>query len=226
MIDYVVVSDFAADWIAEKAPLFRNKLLRLGYPKMDDIYIRACTGKRTFLMNGKKLNGNKGFLIIGASNEPDYISKIEDSVIIYRPHPFRRDNEERAGVLEKYRRMDNVIVDDTSMYFAAFQVSDALICPLLCSVAVNYMFTEKPVLLLEGNRFDNRSQHVPTYETEPWYKASYIAKAEQEIMDFVRMVKAGGDTDEKKMSNRRYMQRGLDGNVSKRIVQYFEDKVT
>lgn len=37
-IDYFVVSDFAADWISQKIDWIQTKLLRFGYPRLDNLF--------------------------------------------------------------------------------------------------------------------------------------------------------------------------------------------
>ena len=107
----------------------------------------------------------------------------------------------------------------------AFQYSDALVTTYFSSVLVNYLFTDKPILILDKGYLDKHKNQVD-YQEEAWYKASYIANDEKAANDFIDMIIAG--KDERKvetMPYRQYMQRGFDGKVCERIASFIEDNL-
>lgn len=222
-IDYLVVSKFIADWISERSEVFRDKLLRFGYPRFDDLYNKLNEPTSIPSEWKKKIQGNKVFLAIGAKDFPHWIANVRGGVVIYRPHPFCMDKEMKTSLFKELKMNENVIIDDSDSYYNAFKISDALICPVLCSVHVNYHLTNKPVLLLDRN-FDSRKQHVSTYKNEIWYKSSYIAENAKDIEQFTAMI-CNGEDNLKKIHEpfQKSIQIGFDGKVCERILNYFEN---
>lgn len=222
IIDYYIVSQFIADWINNKIEFPQGKLLKFGYPRLDDLYkaLRSCENI-TAKLNKKK----KVFMVVGSKDYPYWLESVSnEAVFIYRPHPFTIEQEEADGTLERLRCLGNVIIDNSETYYNAFKISDALISPILCSLATNYLLTDKPVLLLDDVKFETkRMQHVEDYYEEAWYKASYIAKTENDIGEFIKMVEAEEDWLISEHSPyREYMQQHFDGKVCERIIDFFD----
>lgn len=221
-IDYYIVSQFVADWVDKKIAFPQEKLLKFGYPRLDDLYkeLQEPINSTTKLSKRKKV-----FMIVGNNDYPYWIEAFKnEAMFIYRPHPFQIEREEMEGVLERLRSLGNVIIDDSETYYNAFKISDALISPVLCSLATNYLLTDKPVLLLDDAKFDTkRTQHVEDYYEEAWYKASYIAKTENDIGEFIKMVEVGEDwLIQEHTPYRKYMQQHFDGKVCERIMDFFD----
>ncbi len=224
-IDYWILSDFVADWISRKVDLTEDKLLRFGYPRLDDLYSELNEPIEISEEWSKKIKGRKVFLVVGANDYPYWLTQIKSGVILYRPHPFQIEREEEEGILRQLSSMENVIIDNTDTYYQAFKISDAMISTVLCSLYVNYLMTDKPILLLDEKRFDRRTQYVNDYNEDPWYKACYIARTDKDISDFIDMVNRGGDIlREVHMQYRIYIQKNFDGMVCQRIVEYFKNK--
>lgn len=223
-IDYYVVSDFIADWILRQDGRWADKLLRFGYPKQDQLYhyiheeqdipqdwLEKMAGKKVFLFTELKKEWYKELL------------KVEDQVIILRPHPdwlniygkvFREMMEISGG---------RIILDDRASYNASFYLADAMITEPRCSVGMNFLSTGKP-MLLRNDTVDESDVKVD-FRQEDWYKASYIGMSDEDVFDFMEMVRRGEDVRKDELETyRSRMMKDFDGKVCERIYDYFENK--
>ncbi len=225
-IDYLVTSEFIADWIGEKNQKWEEKILGFGYPKLDTLYqslsspeipeewLERTKGKKVFL-----------FVVDSISEEIwNYFSDSADNVLIWRPHPMIRDRISWKKEMEKRSKMHNVIVDKRLSYYASFRLSDALVAVAPTSVTVNYLYMDKPVCILDSK--EPSEELAIDYRQEAWYKCAYIAFGTDDILDFLEMVSRGGDRKKDELEPyRKCMVNHFDGKVCERIYNYFEESI-
>ncbi len=221
-IDYVVASDFTADWVKRHKEDYEKKIIRLGYPKLDILYRKMnsavivpeqwqqkCQGKTVFLCAVIHWEIYE-MLVKMAKENPDI-------VMILRPHPIHLEDWSMRRSLEAFGEEDNIILDNLSSYMAAFYISDAMITTSGQSVFMNYLYTGKPVCWVDNHMF----QYLD-YTEDDWYKAMYVLESADGIKDFVEMVKKGEDHEkDSKEKYRKRITRHFDGKVCARIVEYF-----
>ncbi len=222
-IDYLVASEFIADWVSEKDQKWENKILRFGYPKLDTLY-RSLSSSEIPKEWMEKIKGKKVFLSVEnfISQEIwDYFFESDDKVLIWRPHPVESIQWEKEK--EKRNRMHNVIVDGEMSYYASFQISDALLTEGCTSVTLNYLYMDKPVCIVD--RESSSEEFVIDFRQEAWYKSAYIAFNAEDVVEFVEMVSRGEDRKKDELEPyRRRMISHFDGRVCERIYNYFESK--
>lgn len=227
-IDGAVVSAFMAEWAGQKEEKWREKFIPLGYPKMDSLYKELKTGwipeEWKTITRGKKV-------IFSTLYSPNLFRicypycEDDKAVLIWRPHPlwFEVSHEKEREIIEEWRKKKNVIIDDNLSYAAAFCCSDAMISAFIASVQVNYLFTDKPVLILDKGYFGLKEKNKIAFQDEAWYRAAYTANSEKECREFLEMVLDGrDDKKEEKMPYRQLMQQGFDGKVCQRIAEFVE----
>lgn len=223
-IDYLVASEYIAEWICERDQRWDKKILRLGYPKLDKLY-NILMGTPEIPEEWKeKVSGKKVFLFTWIDESwMDSLSKEDDVVAIWRPHPvFLATVNGRSSVKNIVNKYDNVIIDNMLSYYVAFKISDALITNQVCSVIVNYLYTEKPVCFYDNNEKYYRQCEVD-YRQETWYKSAYIASDGVGVMEFVKMIRNGEDSNKEELAVfRRQVVHDFDGRVCDRIYDYFE----
>lgn len=180
--DKVIVQSPSFEVIAEFSGIPKNKILTLGSPKFDALV--ANLEKNSIDQNLKKQLENKiVFLwttnlmkIINGRNEViDQIEEVfnliennNEYALIYRPHPLELEYVKSKApecfdryndLLESLAYKSNIILDNTSSYYEAFNISDALITDR-SSVLIEYMKTGKPVFIydigLERKYYDSR----------------------------------------------------------------------
>lgn len=220
--DFYVASDFFADWICQQDGRWSDKMLRFGYPKQDILY-HYIYGERDIPEDWlKKTEGKKVFLFTMLKQSwLDNFFQEDNQVIILRPHP---DYLNTYG--EFFRELEvaaqgKIILDDRVSYNASFCLADAMITEPLCSVGVNYLSTGKPILL-RSDVVDETNICVD-FSQEDWYKASYIGTSDQDIFEFMEMIRQGKDIKKKELEKyRSHMIKDFDGKVCERIYDYFE----
>lgn len=228
-IDYLVVSDFIADWICKRDQRWRKKILSFGYPKLDTLFWEL-KNKIKIPENWKKreLLGKKIYLFTTNQMEQKWLDffadKENDRIAIWRPHPHGLNNVDRYNEVVKVSEKYNIIIDDMDSYYLSFQISDALIAQVHSSVMVNYLYTDKPICLY--GREELYQSAVIDYEEEPWYRCTYNTTNAEDVLNFIREIEYNKDvvTDEQ-IRWRDYVKSNFDGKVCERIYNYFERKV-
>lgn len=222
VFDYFVGSDYFCDWIVKKDIGWSEKVVRLGYPRMDALYESINLVKNVPADWGEKVNGRKVYLsTIRYSSIEQYLKLFNkdnpNRVLIYRPHPLELKNKGYMAKIKKYEEDYSVIIDLQPSYYAACSISDALISEIEISLNLNYLYYQKPVLLIM------RETQVGDYEEQAWYKAMYKARTYEEVENFIGMVDKGEDYQKENIQlYREYMTKGFDGLVCERIYNYIE----
>ncbi len=221
-IDYAVVSCFMAEWAAQKDKKWSGKLLSLGYPRMDALYEDLHNSK--IPEQWKAIAEEKKVIYFNGELDSrlftycyDYCKK-DKAVIIWRPHPYDFDTPHVRERIEKLKNEKNFIIDTNQFYDTAFNISDALVTPFCSSILVNYLFTNKPILIL-----DNMKDSKIDFRQEAWYKASYVASDEETGRKFIDMIMENrDDKKDEKLPYRKFMQQGFDGKVCERIAAFVD----
>lgn len=225
-MDYLIASDYVADWICEHDKKWEEKILRFGYPKLDTLYVTLKGELQIPYKWRSRISGRKVYLFTTYDMEKlwldFFLDKEDQKIAIWRPHPnFLADVKERKR-MEEISRQYNVIIDDTPTYYAAFRISDALITSAQSSVMINYLCTNKPVCLYCDNYMD-MAEWTMNYQNEIWYKSAFSALEEKDVLDFIRKMEAGEKIiNDQQMMYRKYITSNFDGKVCRRIYDYFE----
>ena len=225
--DYLVVSDYIADWICERDRAWGEKVLRLGYPKLDTLYHalkRKCDIPDNWI---DRVSGKKVYLFTTNSMEQSWLEffadREDDKIAIWRPHPLNLEGiwvKRLEEISEKY----NIIIDKMPSYYAAFQLSDALISAVHSSITINYLYTGKPICLYDESWVYKSA--VIDYRKEYWYKSACNARDEETVLEFIRTNQRGETTiNERQALYREYVTSNFDGNVCNRIYDYFEKSI-
>lgn len=225
VIDYLVASEYIAGWISEKNPRWQEKILKLGYPKLDVLYDSLENDAEIPAEWKNKAEGKKVILIINIeiSKWRDYFIDNEELIVIWRPRPVGYEMLETQNEIDRIKDMKNVIIDQRQSYYASFQLSDAMITDVFSSVLVNFLYLDKPVCICDSE--EEYKKAVLDYRQEAWYKSADIAFEDNDVLEFMKKVCRGGAliSEEQKMY-RQQMTSGFDGQVCKRIFDYFEEK--
>lgn len=237
IIDYVIVSSFVKDWVNARTNLFQEKLLPMGYPRLDMLY-KSLDSEYAIPLEWMEKIQKRPICLISLPVMPmvhrilKLSEKNREIVFICRPHPnFFYDRAEKMSgtqLLKKLGEKDNVIIDTEKDYFAAFQISDALIAYDGESFVLNYIFLRKPILLYASNEFAEAVFHheLISHEQEEWFQAAYHAYDEEDMQQFIDMIKDGQDYLEKEHRKYyEYMSQHFDGKVCDRIFEYFQEKI-
>ncbi len=228
LIDHFVSSKFVADWLCDKQPQWKEKILTFGYPRLDLLYQRMQ--KRLVIRDDwvKKIRGRKVILFVTdeIAEYVEYFERHSDVVMIWRPYPPQLDMPSVRSYMEKIQNMENGILDTERLYDMTFQVADAIVSPLISSVMINFMYTEKPVCIVcdkfELCRADDERIRM---EEEAWFLGSYAAWRKEEVEEFITMIKENKDVKrEEHLPFRKYMVQNFDGKSCERIYEYFFDK--
>ena len=226
-IDYASTSCFMVEWAAQKEEKWRDKLIPLGYPRMDALYedlnhIRIPEQWKR-VTQGKKVIYFNGALTLKLFQYCHEYCRKDRAVLIWRPHPYDFDTPQAREQIEKLRDEKNIIIDTNQSYDAAFNISDTLITTFCSSILVNYLFTDKPVLILDKGYFDLKDNQID-FQDEAWYKASYTTNDEDTGRKFVDMILEGRDDKKaEKLPYRKFMQQGFDGKVCERIASFADE---
>lgn len=224
--DYAIVSKFMAEWAVQRDGKWKEKLLPFGYPRMDRLYedLHSCRISDEWK---KKAEGKR--VIYSTAYSVDLFMycleycKEDKLLLIWRPHPYDFDSYRTRDRIEEWKSKENIIIDTNQSYSAAFCISDALISTFSSSVQINYLFTEKPILILDKGYLGIKNEI--NFQEEAWYKAAYAANDEKACKEFVDMIMDGRDDKrEEKLPYRQFMQQGFDGRVCDRIVQFIDGK--
>lgn len=226
VIDYAVTSHFMAEWAAQKEEKWETQLLPLGYPRMDALFDELNNSripeqwKR--MAEGKKVIYFNMDLTLQLFQYCCEYCRKDKAVLIWRPHPYDFDTPRLREHIEKLKEEKNIIIDTEQSYDAAFNISDALVTTFCSSILVNYLFTDKPVLILDKG-YCNMKDNEIDFRDEAWYKASYIANDEDAGRQFIDMIMEGRDDKKvEKLPYRKFMQQGFDGKVCERIVAFVD----
>ncbi len=226
-IDYYVGSDYICQWFDRNNDAFRDKMLRVGYPKMDTLY--GNLNRAGLPAEWSERIGGRKVILLTIENPELYVdifAKFPELCFIWRPDPEFMGTKSCMDKIDKLKsRIGCLLIDENRTYGNAFNASTAMIGMAIFCVPVNYIFTGKPLLLLDGKL--NMYYHCMAmeYREEAWYKACYIAEEEREIEAFIRMICRG--EDELAQEQRPYkdrMNRNFDGNVCERVYQALECK--
>lgn len=222
-VDYYIGSEYFCDWIAGHDKAWENKVLRLGYPRMDRLYKTINTQPE---IPQEWLDAIEGKTVIFSAlyNIEPYLALFpkenSDTILIWRPHPLNLQNKEYVEKIRKYEENNAVIVDFQPGYYAASSISDALISDIEVSLNLNYLYYQKPVLLIV------KEVQYGDYEDQAWYKAMYKAGSTDEVKSFIRMIKAGMDYEKEQLQPYRdYMTSQFDGQVCERIYDFIENRL-
>ncbi len=226
--DYVIASKFMAEWAVQIEEKWKGKLLPIGYPRMDSLYesLHNCTIPGEW---EKKIEGKK--VIYFTDFHPDLFlycleyCKTDKLVLIWRPHPYAYDaSPSMRKEIEEWRKKENVIIDANQSYSVAFNISDALVTSFCSSVQINYLFTDKPILILDKGCW-RWGENKINFQEEAWYKAAYVANDDKKGREFIDMIMdSRDDKREEKLPYRQLMQQGFDGMVCERIAKVINEK--
>lgn len=205
--DYIILQSHKLKAAYEYCGIEAEKLLVTGSPKIDKMCaLRQKDGKGKWQQNvtGKKvvlLNSGLDALL----RRKDWLSYIDDIVeqvlqekdlvLIWRPHPllFQTIQSLKNGYLEEYQKIcerietaENGILDLSEDYTAAITSSDAMISDY-SSLVLQYTFTGKPVLLLEGSA-KNREKTVFCD-----YFSNYFVYDGIRVSEYIEKIKNGID---------------------------------
>lgn len=221
-IDYLIASDYIADWICERNRKWSGKVLRLGYPKLDALYNNLK--QKPYIPSDwlEKTVGKKVILFTTYMLEQSWLDAFANMewrrnvAIIWRPHPGAMCiADKRKRIIEIGEKYD-IIIDDMLSYYASFWLSSALVSGSYTSVMVNYLYTEKPVCIYDSTEMYARA--VIDYRKEIWYKCAYVTYVEGEVLKFIDMVKYENNfEDRQSMVYRADMLKHFDGKVCDRI---------
>ena len=220
--DYVIASEYMAEWICRQDSRWKEKMLKFGYPKLDTLYY-ALHCKPDIPPEWKeKVKGKRCFLFTTINLAEKWLEALKagENIVIWRPHPLvLADVEGRKrvnGICEKYQ----VIIDSEPSYYASFWLSDAHIAAAISSVTVNYLYMEKPLCI-----FDDNEEAIIDYRREAWYKSAFIARKEEEVLEFIELYQRGLFREDVSMiENRRKVIGNFDGRTCEKICRYFENK--
>ena len=148
--------------------------------------------------------------------------KEDNQVIILRPHPDWLNIY--GEVLRKLVELSKgkLILDDRASYNASFYLADAMITEPLCSIGVVFLSMGKPMLL--RNDVVDESNVKIDFRKEDWYQAAYIGESDDDVFEFMDMVRKGEDVKKQELEEyRSRMVKDFDGKVCERIYNYFEE---
>lgn len=227
-IDYLVASEYIADWICRRNGQWDRKILRFGYPKLDTLYHSQAAQSNIPIEWKEKIKGKTVFLFTTYDMDHSWLEffmdRNADMIAIWRPHPHSMATVEEQKKIKDIKEHYNVIIDDKPSYDISFQVSDALIASLHSSVMLNYLYTEKPICLFGGVKTYQNA--VIDYRDEIWYKCAYGTSDSWEVLNFIKRVGRGEELIGKdQILYRRRIMSNFDGEVCNRIFDYFEEKV-
>lgn len=223
--DYLVASNYVADWICERDKRWDEKILRFGYPKLDTLYYalkkKLAIPKEWY----DKIANKKVYLFTTYTMKQSWLeffmNEGEHRIAIWRPHPLTMSMAGEREKIEKIREKYNIIIDDTPSYYMSFQVSDALIASLNSSLMINYLYTGKPICTYGKQRLYKAA--TIDYKQELWYKSIDNVSDERGVLEFIKNTECGESlANETQALNRQRIQDNFDGGVCNRIYDYFE----
>ena len=193
---------------------------------MDTLY-RNLNGETFFTKDWIDIKGDKKVILLTMENPEKFVDVFQnysDVCFVWRPDPefigTKSCNEKIRALKDKIQYL---IIDQNRTYMNSFKISDAMIGMAIFCVPVNYLFTKKPLLLLDDELNMYNGWISMDYTREAWYRSAYIADTKDKIKDFIDMVRAGRDDFAQEQERYRYeMNRNFDGNVCSRIYQLLE----
>ncbi len=222
-IDFYIGSDYSCDYIVKNSSGWENKVVRLGYPRMDKIFQVMNSEMQVPNEWQDRLNGKTVFFSALYNVEPYLELFPKDNgrrVLLWRPHPLELRNTEYVERIKKFEEEYEVIIDLLPNYYVASSVSDALISNVEVSLNLNYLYYQKPILLIL------KDSQIGDYEDQAWYMAMYKASSREDIEKFLCMVEKGEYLDKESLdSYRKYMTMGFDGHVCDRIYEFVRCRV-
>ena len=112
-IDYLVVSDYIADWICEHDEKWKTKILRFGYPKLDTLYFALSERTEIPIYWKKRILNKSVYLFITDNMEQDWLEYFKDNrdnkVAIWRPHPNLLGDASKKKKIEEISKKYNII---------------------------------------------------------------------------------------------------------------------
>jgi len=220
-VDYYVGSDYICDWINRNNDAYEKKLLKLGYPKMDTLY-HGLNKKGNISEEWKKEMSDRKVILLTMENPEMFLGvfrKYQQVCFVWRPDPEFLDTESCNQKIKKLNEeIKHLIIDHNRSYVDSFNASTAMIGMAIFCVPVNYIFTQKPLLLLDDrlNIYNGRSSM--SYQDEAWYKSCFIAKKLEDIDEFIKGVISDDHYCTLGQENyRKEMTRNYDGKVCGRI---------
>lgn len=222
MLQHIYHDLFEAKW---------KKIIYLGYTRSDlykeNIY-DTNQGKNTTILwlprwvTESRLEASTFFkykdeLIQFFLKHPEY-------KLICRPHPMMFDNflvtgemtfEQITDFKRLFSETDNLYLDEYSDYLPSFNKADIFVSDT-SSLLVEEFMTGKPVI------FCGISSHFDQ-EAKKWSRYFYNVQNKKELLDRLSSLLNGNDPgkEERELYLKKEMK--LDGNVGKRIVQFFKD---
>ncbi|MCI8899233.1 MAG: hypothetical protein HFH76_01215 [Lachnospiraceae bacterium] len=225
--DYLVTSEYMADWICERNERWKEKILSFGYPRMDALYYALKEELEIPEQWKSQIAGKKVYLFTTWNMEQawlDYFKNNSDVVAIWRPHPQTISDYEEYKRVKEIESHYNILIDDMPTYEVSFKISDALIAALHGSIMVNYLYTGKPVCIYGGIK--SLQSMVIDYREELWYKCAQATFDPEAVLEFIRETERGRTIHGKEqLMYRRYITNGFDGQVCQRIYNYFEEGI-
>lgn len=218
-MDYYIGSAYSCDYMETVNESWKPKVFRLGYPRMDQLY--GCIHEKTQCPSEwlDYIEGKKVFFstVVDPVELLPLFPKGSMRVLLWRPHPLKYQFTDYMELIKTYEKEYSVILDFEPNYYTASAVSDALISNVQVSLNLNYLYYQKPILLVRTE------QQTGDYEIQAWYKAMYHAETTEEIERFIQMVERGEDTERDKLKPYRdYMTQHFDGKVCERIYDFLK----
>lgn len=212
-----------------------KKIEVLGSPKIDFIvknkhkkklirpeWQEAAKGKTVFLLNttiNSLLTKRNIFFIL--EHVIELVQEHQEYLLIWRPHPLieatlhsmRKDKEEQYySIIEKIKKIENIIIDNSPDFYAAVELSDALISDHSSLIAL-YLFTGKPIHLFYDR---NKPKKYITLD----YYGCYFSADGVTIKEFCAMVADRKDPKkEERLLKARETIVNTDGSCGERIHQ-------
>lgn len=220
-----------------------DKVIALGSPKIDrvvnEVNHREISKELTEKINHRKtvlLNSSINYFLRQEKWEEkldhllDVFENDETMFLIWRPHPLlfstvraMRPSQKKdvLALIERFRNMRNVWIDDSPSTDLAFAVSDGMISDY-SSLIMQYTATEKPVLILEGRSAYGDTDRVICCD----YFGNYFIKDGITVEEFCSMLKDHRDRKkEERMRRFRNSMKNTDGTCGIKIHQYVKRKV-
>lgn len=225
-VDYYVGSDYMCSWISRNNIAYEKKLLNLGYPKMDTLY-DGLNSKEDIPQEWKKEISGRTVILLTMENPELFLEvfhKYSEVCFVWRPDPEFLETESCNHKIRKLKeKIEHLIIDKNRNYVDSFNISTAMIGMAIFCVPINYIFTKKPLLLLDERLNMYNGLSPMSYKDEAWYKSCFIAKNLEDIDGFIKGVIAEPDfcTQEQQIY-RQEMNINYDGKVCSRIYEVLQ----
>lgn len=227
-VDYYIGSDYMCNWFNRNNSVYEKKLLKLGYPKMDTLYY-GLNSRENIPQEWKKEMGGRKIILLTMENPELFLEvfrKYSEVCFVWRPDPEFLETESCNIKIKKLKKaIKHLIIDKNRNYIDSFKASTAMIGMAIFCVPINYIFTQKPLLLLDGRLNVYNGWSPMSYKSEAWYKSCSIAKKLEDVEEFIEKIIAEADycTPEQEVY-RKEMSRNYDGKVCSRIYDALQMK--